>query len=237
MWKVADPFGKCVHHRGRISTAHTPGVKYGTVVISDGNCGNGQVVLSRPRHRPGRWRELGVGSDWGYPGRCKQDLEKIPRKVLEDFFGAGTCRSAHRPRALGRSSNRLQLNRAMAGVRLGDGINRLHRLLGEPRDVDFVENEITGTLRIDIYGGLSFTSYDDSILGMRTTRRSIRTPSGIGVGTTKRRLERELPGLSCYWHRCTIVAGGGLQTIGKRVTTFQMRTGKVRAISVGRVID
>lgn len=91
MWSVVDPSGKCVHRRGRISTAHTPDVKYGTVVIADDNCGNGQAVLSRPRHRAGRWRVLGMGSDWGYPGRCKQDLRKIPRKVLEDFFGAGTC--------------------------------------------------------------------------------------------------------------------------------------------------
>jgi hypothetical protein len=134
-------------------------------------------------------------------------------------------------------SQRLQLNRAMAGVRLGDSVDRLHLVLGEPRDVDYVENEITGSMRTDIYGKLSFSSVGGSILGMRTDRRTIRTPDGIGVGTTKRRLERELPGLSCYRHRCGIVAGGGPQTIGKRVTAFQMRDGKVRAISIGRVID
>jgi hypothetical protein len=134
-------------------------------------------------------------------------------------------------------SDRLGLNRSMAGVRLGDSVNRLHRLLGEPRGVDHVAHEITGSLRIDVYGNLSFASYGGSIFGMRTARRSIRTPTGIGVGTTKRRLERDLSGLTCYWHRCTIVAGGGPLTIGKRVTTFQMRNGKVRAISIGRVID
>lgn len=125
----------------------------------------------------------------------------------------------------------------MAGVRLGDSVDRLHRVLGEPKAVDYVDNEITGSMRIDIYGKLSFASYSDSILGMRTTRRSIRTPTGIGIGTTKRRLERNFSGLSCYWHRCSIVAGGGIATIGKRVTTFQMRNAKVRAISIGRVID
>jgi hypothetical protein len=253
MWRLVDPAGKCIHHPGRISTAHTPRVKYGTVVIADNQCGNGQVVLSRPRRHSGRWRVLGMGSDWGYPARCKQDLKKIPRKVLEDFFGEGTCAGSdkrHRTggrdrryhfegsaRALVRASHRLQLNRAMAGVRLGDSIDRLHRLLGEPKNIDHVENEITGSLRIDVYGMLSFTSYSGSILGMRTTRRSIRTPTGIGVGTRKRRLERKLPGLVCYWHRCAIVAGGGLQTIGKRVTTFQIRAGRVRVVSIGRVID
>lgn len=141
-------------------------------------------------------------------------------------------------RSLDRPALRLLgLNRSMAGVRLGDSINRLHRVLGEPRGVDVVDNEITGSMRIDIYGKLSFASYGGSILGMKTTRRSIRTTSGIGVGTTKRRLERELPGLSCYWHACTIVAGGGVATIGKRVTTFRVRHEKVRSILIGRVID
>lgn len=133
--------------------------------------------------------------------------------------------------------HRLGLGWSMAGVRLGDSVDRLHRVLGEPRAVDYVENEITGSMRLDFYGKLSFASYGESILGMRTIRRSIRTPDGVGVGTTKRRLEREFRGLSCYWHRCSVVAGGGIATIGRRVTTFQLRAGKVRGVSIGRVID
>lgn len=133
--------------------------------------------------------------------------------------------------------HRLGLNRSMAGVRLGDSVAKLHRVLGQPRGVDHVANEITGSMRIDIYGKLAFGSVGGRIYGMRTSRRSIRTPNGIGVGTTKRRLEREFSGLSCYWHRCTIVAGGGSATIGRRVTGFQLRNGKVRAITIARVID
>lgn len=135
--------------------------------------------------------------------------------------------------------HRLGLGWSMAGVRLGDSVAKLHRVLGEPRSVDYVESEIAGTVRIDFYGKLSFASfgYSETILNMRTTRRSIRTPDGIGVGTSKRRLEREFSGLDCYWHRCSVVAGGGLGTIGKRVTTFQLRAGKVRGVSIGRVVD
>jgi hypothetical protein len=127
----------------------------------------------------------------------------------------------------------------MAGVALGDSVSRLHQVLGPPKAVKHEANEITGTMRIDIYGKLAFYSYgeNDSILSMKTTRRSIRTNSGIGVGTTKRRLEREFPGFSCYRRICSIVAGGGVPTIGKRVTTFRMRRGLVRSVSIGRVID
>ncbi len=131
----------------------------------------------------------------------------------------------------------LVLNRSMAGVELGSSLTRLHEVLGPPRAVRYVSNEITGSLRIDVYGKLSFSSYDGPILGMQTTRRSLRTTSGIGVGTTKRRLEREFPSLSCYGRTCAIVAGGGVATIGKRVTTFRVRDGVVRSVSIGRVLD
>jgi hypothetical protein len=134
------------------------------------------------------------------------------------------------------------LGRSMAGVRLGDNLARLHEVLGEPRAVHHVANEITGTERIDVYGRLAFGSFPSAeaeadVFYMQTTRRSIRTASGIGVGTRKRRLEREFPSMSCYGRTCAVVVGGGLQTIGKRVTDFRMRGGRVKVVSIGRVID
>ena len=84
----------CAERRGRISTAGTKQIKFGTVVIADATCGNGQFVLSKRRHRPGaKWRIRGAGSDWGNPDRCADDLRKIPRPVLEDFFGPDYCKA------------------------------------------------------------------------------------------------------------------------------------------------
>jgi hypothetical protein len=131
----------------------------------------------------------------------------------------------------------LVLNRSMAGVQIDDSISRLHEILGPPKTVKQEANEITGSMRVDVYGGLAFYSYDGSVLSMKTTRRSIRTKSGIGVGTAKRRLERQLPNFDCYRRTCWIVAGGGVAAIGKRVTTFRIRDGAVRSVSIGRVID
>jgi hypothetical protein len=95
MWDavfVKYGFDGCVQHRGEISTAHTRR-KYGIVTISDSHCGNGQFVLSTRRHAAhARWRVLGAGSDWGAPGRCAEDLRRIPRSVLEDFFSPEICR-------------------------------------------------------------------------------------------------------------------------------------------------
>ncbi|MGK2956104.1 MAG: hypothetical protein ACSLFI_10600 [Solirubrobacterales bacterium] len=133
--------------------------------------------------------------------------------------------------------NRIVLNRSIAGVKIGVSVNRLHSILGQPNAVRFKRNEITGSMRFDYYGKLSYSSYAGTVLGMKTTRRSIRTKSGIGVGTSKRRLNRRFPGLSCYGPICSIVAGGGVATIGRRVTSFRIRNGKVRSVTVGRVID
>jgi hypothetical protein len=93
-------FDGCVQHRGEISTAHTRR-KYGIVTVSDSHCGNGQFVLSTRRHAAhARWRVLGAGSDWGAPERCAEDLRRIPRSALEDFFSPEICRgrAGARPR-------------------------------------------------------------------------------------------------------------------------------------------
>jgi len=106
MWRAVErePYTDgCVHHRGLISTAYSPRRKYGTVFISDRFCGNGQAVLAKRRGARRGWRILGSGSDWGYPGRCAADLRRIPRRVLEDFFGDDFCEGygSRRSRAAG----------------------------------------------------------------------------------------------------------------------------------------
>ena len=88
MWKVVDPGDRCRHTRGWISTAKTRDA-YGTVVIANVNCGNGQAVL---RRKAGRWSIRGQGSDWGSLDRCNADLRRIPATVMRDLFSRNTCR-------------------------------------------------------------------------------------------------------------------------------------------------
>jgi hypothetical protein len=87
MWKVVDPGKRCTHARGWISTAARD--LYGTVIIADSTCGNGQAVL---RRKGGRWTVRGQGSDWGFLDRCDADLRRIPAAVLHDLFSRDTCR-------------------------------------------------------------------------------------------------------------------------------------------------
>ena len=91
MWRVVDRPGRCVHHRGRISTVHTPHFRYGMVTVGDSMCGDGSYVLRKKRGGHGRWRVRTVGSDIGAPGRCSDDARKVPKAVLRDLFGKIFC--------------------------------------------------------------------------------------------------------------------------------------------------
>ena len=94
MWRTLEREAHiegCIERRGQISTAPTPRRKFGAVIIADSHCGNGQFVLAKKRGGSGAWRIRGAGSDWGDPDRCAEDLRRIPRRVLEDFFGNGYC--------------------------------------------------------------------------------------------------------------------------------------------------
>jgi len=165
----------------------------------------------------------------------------MPRRLISLALGA-TLAALLTVGSASAAKPSMVLGRSMAGVQLGDSLAHLHQILGEPKAVRHVANEIAGTERIDIYGRLAFGSFpstdsEGTILYMQTTRRSIRTASGIGVGTKRHRLEREHPSMSCYGHICRIVAGGGHGTIGQRVTDFRMHNGRVKMVSIGRVID
>lgn len=90
MWRAVDAEGRCPHRRGRVSTVRTRRYRYGRVGVNDATCGTGEYVLRR-RKGTRRWRKVGAGSDWGAQERCAQDLKRIPRAVLRDFFGPNVC--------------------------------------------------------------------------------------------------------------------------------------------------
>jgi len=93
MWRAVDRemrkhgggVGRCVQHRGRVSTVRGQRFRYGTVLIADNQCGNGTFVL---RQRPGGgvWRFVTAGSDIGFPERCADDLKLMGVKVFKDLF-------------------------------------------------------------------------------------------------------------------------------------------------------
>lgn len=68
---------------------------------------------------------------------------------------------------------------------------------------------------------------------MSTTRRSERTATGVGVGSTETRLKAGLKGLTCKtengFRHCYL----GKFLAGRHVTDFLVKHGKVSRVGVG----
>ncbi|HEX2085969.1 MAG TPA: hypothetical protein VHF89_09830 [Solirubrobacteraceae bacterium] len=130
--------------------------------------------------------------------------------------------------------------RGMLGVKLGDTVREVRDRLGPPDGIRFVDNEIIGRQRIYHYGRTAIRFDGDGrrarVIGMTTRSRTERLANGIGVGSTKREVMREVDGVRCpvdeAWH-CYL---GRLEP-GRRVTDFRFRRARVASVTVGRVID
>jgi hypothetical protein len=129
----------------------------------------------------------------------------------------------------------IKLFRSIGKVSLGMTPARVRRALGRPSAVDRFHGKVTG---YSYFGAHDFSiSFDsvragdpaDSIL---LDRGSYHTPQGIHLGSTKRRLRRAYPHISCQASVCKIYEGTPLAP-GTRDTEFIVATnGRVIGIAV-----
>lgn len=141
------------------------------------------------------------------------------------------------PRAEADRNHQLVLNHSIAGVALGETLARIHGELGRPDGHKYFQSEISGTVRVDYYEKLSVSTIGKVVTSVTSSRRSARTESGIGVGTTKRRLNRRFPNMSCFGAICRVSRYPPSEQIGRPVTDFRVRKSRVRSVTVGTVID
>jgi len=127
--------------------------------------------------------------------------------------------------------------RGLAGLRLGMTQAKVRSVLGEPGRVVRGSNEfgaytefVYRSLRVSFQGNASVTN-------LRTTRRSERTKSGVGVGSSEVELRRKVGGIRCRtefgFRHCFL----GRFLAGRRVTDFRIVRGRVASIDIGFVID
>ena len=127
--------------------------------------------------------------------------------------------------------------RGIAGVAAGMTATQVRGVLGAPASVRRGSNDF-GRYREFRYRDLHvFFQGVQRVTSVSTTRRGERTRSGIGVGSSERRLRRKMRGVRCATElrvrRCTL----GRLLPGRRVTDFLIRRGRVVRVSIGLVID
>ena len=132
----------------------------------------------------------------------------------------------------------IQVDRGIAGARLGNTRAEVRAALGSPESVRsgtnpfgrFVEYRFRGGIRVLFQGRREVSS-------VSTTGRGDRTRRGVGVGSTEAAVRNRVRGVRCETIGGTRSCHTGRFTAGEIITDFLLRNGKVIRVTVGRVID
>jgi hypothetical protein len=136
---------------------------------------------------------------------------------------------------------RIVPQRGMKGIRLGMTVREVRDRLGAPDKIAFAHGPIEGRFRLYAYGltRVSFSPGANArVNSISTTSRRERTSRGIGVGSRRALVARDVPGARCLVElgidHCYVGSFGP----GRRVTDFLIgATGRVHRVTVGFVID
>jgi len=132
----------------------------------------------------------------------------------------------------------VQVDRGIAGVRLGNSRAEVRAALGSPRTKRSGTNDFGAFSQWTYRGGIRVIFQGRrEVSTVSTSGRGDRTARGVGVGSSERAVRRRVRGV-----RCETIAGfrschTGRFTAGEIITDFLIRGGTVRRITVGRVLD
>jgi hypothetical protein len=132
----------------------------------------------------------------------------------------------------------IQLDRGIAGARLGNTKAEVKTALGQPSRVRNGNNDF-GPFTVFVYAGgirVTFQSGNE-VTGVSTTGLGDRTRRGVGVRSTEAAVEQRVPGVDCETFDSTRICQRGEGLPGERVTVFFLRSGRVVRVTVAFVID
>ena len=132
----------------------------------------------------------------------------------------------------------VQINRGIAGARLGNTKAQVRAALGNPARVvngtnefgNFTEFRYRGRITVSFQSGNRVTAVTTRGLGDRTNR-------GVGVRSTLAAVQNRVPGVSCQAFPPLRLCQVGQGLPGQRITAFFVRNGRVTRVTVGFVID
>src|SRR5687767_611622 len=132
----------------------------------------------------------------------------------------------------------IQVDRGIAGARLGNSRAEVRAALGAPASTRSGTNDFGRVLQWRFRGGITVIFQGRrEVSTVSTSGRGDRTRRNVGVGSSERTVRRRVPGV-----RCETIAGfrschTGRFTAGEIITDFLIRNGKVTRVSIGRVLD
>jgi hypothetical protein len=132
----------------------------------------------------------------------------------------------------------IQVDRGIAGARLGNSRAEVRAALGAPASTRSGTNDFGTFLQWRFRGGITVIFQGRrEVSTVSTTGRGDRTRRGVGVGSTERAVRRRVRGILCETIAGTRSCHTGRFTAGEIVTDFLLRGGAVRRVSIGRVLD
>jgi hypothetical protein len=131
----------------------------------------------------------------------------------------------------------IQLDRGIAGARLGNTKKQVRAALGKPAKIRNGTN-VFGPFTVFRYaGGIRVRFQAPTVTSVETTGLGDRTARGVGVGSTEAAVQNRVPGVDCETFAGTRICQRGEGTAGQRVTSFFLKKGRVTRVVVVFVID
>ncbi len=131
----------------------------------------------------------------------------------------------------------IQLDRGIAGARIGNSKAEVRAALGKPRRVIHRQSDFGPTTTFRYRGGLQVGFLEGRVTLASTTGRGDRTRRGVGVGSTEQAVEDKVPGVDCATFEGTRLCRRGAEEPGRRGTFFFLEGGRVTRVDVAVLID
>ena len=132
----------------------------------------------------------------------------------------------------------IQVDRGIAGARLGNSRPAVRAALGTPTRTATGMNDFGPWVRYTYAGGIQVMFQGrERVSLVSTTGRGDRTLRGVGVGSSEATVRSRVQGIRCETFGNVRSCHTGRFVAGRRVTDFRIEGGRVTTVSVGIVID
>lgn len=136
------------------------------------------------------------------------------------------------------ASANIEVGKSIAGISLGMTEQQVVATFGPPKKTTSSKDEITGQqVRQLEYNSALVDISNDAVILVATRSKKEKTSSGIGPGSTEKKLKKKIKGIKCSGKKLRVCAKGSGKP-GTVVTAFSIsKSKKVTAVFIGLVLD